>query len=93
MKMPQDIGPVHFVGIGGIGMSGIAEVLHMLGYTVKGSDLSESANVKRLREKGRPRQRAHAKSSLGFKVSGLGFAILHVGFEVSGLGWASKFPG
>ena len=52
MKMPQDIGAVHFVGIGGIGMSGIAEVLHMLGYTVKGSDLSESANVKRLREKG-----------------------------------------
>lgn len=52
MKMPQDIGPVHFVGIGGIGMSGIAEVLNTLGYTVKGSDVSESANVKRLREKG-----------------------------------------
>ena len=52
MKMPQDLGPVHFIGIGGIGMSGIAEVLHMLGYTVQGSDLSESANVKRLRDKG-----------------------------------------
>lgn len=36
MKMPQDIGPVHFIGIGGIGMSGIAEVLHTLGYTVQG---------------------------------------------------------
>ncbi|MDX5594036.1 UDP-N-acetylmuramate--L-alanine ligase [Pseudovibrio sp. SPO723] len=52
MKMPVDIGPVHFVGIGGIGMSGIAEVLHTLGYTVQGSDMSENANVQRLREKG-----------------------------------------
>jgi UDP-N-acetylmuramate--alanine ligase len=52
MKLPRDIGPVHFVGIGGIGMSGIAEVLANLGYTVQGSDASESANVKRLREKG-----------------------------------------
>ena len=45
---PLDIGNIHFVGIGGIGMSGIAEVMHNLGYTVQGSDLSESANVKRL---------------------------------------------
>ena len=52
MKLPRDIGPIHFVGIGGIGMSGIAEVLANLGYTVRGSDLTESANVKRLREKG-----------------------------------------
>jgi UDP-N-acetylmuramate--alanine ligase len=52
MKLPRDIGPVHFVGIGGIGMSGIAEVLANLGYTVTGSDVAEGANVKRLREKG-----------------------------------------
>jgi UDP-N-acetylmuramate--alanine ligase len=52
MKLPRDIGPVHFVGIGGIGMSGIAEVLVNLGYTVTGSDVADSANVKRLREKG-----------------------------------------
>jgi UDP-N-acetylmuramate--alanine ligase len=52
MKLPRDIGPIHFVGIGGIGMSGIAEVLSNLGYTVKGSDVAESANVKRLRDKG-----------------------------------------
>jgi UDP-N-acetylmuramate--alanine ligase len=52
MKLPRDIGPIHFVGIGGIGMSGIAEVLANLGYTVKGSDLTESGNVKRLRDKG-----------------------------------------
>jgi len=52
MKLPRDIGPIHFVGIGGIGMSGIAEVLANLGYTVKGSDVAESQNVKRLREQG-----------------------------------------
>src|SRR5437660_529013 len=52
MKLPRDIGPIHFVGIGGIGMSGIAEVLANLGYAVRGSDVSDSANVKRLREKG-----------------------------------------
>jgi UDP-N-acetylmuramate--alanine ligase len=52
MKLPRNIGPVHFVGIGGIGMSGIAEVLANLGYTVTGSDVSDSANVKRLRDKG-----------------------------------------
>src|SRR5574339_389586 len=52
MKLPRDIGPVHFVGIGGIGMSGIAEVLVNLGYSVTGSDVADSANVKRLRDKG-----------------------------------------
>ena len=52
MKLPRDIGPIHFIGIGGIGMSGIAEVLVNLGYTVQGSDVAESANVKRLRDKG-----------------------------------------
>ena len=52
MKLPRDIGPVHFVGIGGIGMSGIAEVLANLGYSVTGSDVAEGANVKRLRDKG-----------------------------------------
>jgi UDP-N-acetylmuramate--alanine ligase len=52
MKLPRDIGAIHFVGIGGIGMSGIAEVLANLGYTVRGSDVAEGANVKRLRENG-----------------------------------------
>src|SRR5216117_3342122 len=52
MRLPREIGPIHFVGIGGIGMSGIAEVLSNLGYTVQGSDASESANVVRLRDKG-----------------------------------------
>ena len=52
MKLPRNIGPIHFVGIGGIGMSGLAEVLVNLGYTVIGSDVADSANVKRLREQG-----------------------------------------
>src|SRR6201998_4854528 len=52
MRLPREIGPIHFVGIGGIGMSGIAEVLCNLGYSVQGSDASESANVSRLRDKG-----------------------------------------
>jgi UDP-N-acetylmuramate--alanine ligase len=50
--LPLDIGLVHFVGIGGIGMSGIAEILHNLGYQVQGSDMAENANVRRLREIG-----------------------------------------
>src|ERR1700737_1869779 len=52
MKLPSTIGPIHFIGIGGIGMSGIAEVLVNLGYTVQGSDASDSGNVARLRAKG-----------------------------------------
>ena len=52
MRMPGDIGPFHILGIGGIGMSAIAEVLVDLGYTVQGSDQKESANVRRLRQKG-----------------------------------------
>ena len=51
-KVPFDIGTVHFTGIGGIGMSGIAEVMHNLGYKVQGSDISENANVKRLKAMG-----------------------------------------
>ena len=45
---PFDIGPVHFVGIGGIGMSGIAEIMLRVGYTVQGSDARASANTERL---------------------------------------------
>ncbi len=50
--LPLGIGTIHFVGIGGIGMSGIAEVLHTLGYAVQGSDIADNANVRRLREAG-----------------------------------------
>ena len=65
MKMPPNIGPVHFIGIGGIGMSGIAEVLVTLGYTVQGSDQSENANVQRLREKGVTVHIGHLAENLG----------------------------
>lgn len=50
--MSTEIGILHFTGIGGIGMSGIAEILINLGYQVQGSDMAENANVKRLRDKG-----------------------------------------
>ncbi|MDE3059863.1 MAG: UDP-N-acetylmuramate--L-alanine ligase [Pseudomonadota bacterium] len=53
-KLSLDVGTLHFIGIGGIGMSGIAEVLHNLGYKVQGSDASDSYNTVRLRELGIP---------------------------------------
>jgi UDP-N-acetylmuramate--alanine ligase len=63
--LPRSIGPIHFVGIGGIGMSGIAEVLHNLGYRVQGSDLAESANVRRLVDLGIPVAIGHEAENLG----------------------------
>ena len=65
MKMPHSIGLVHFIGIGGIGMSGIAEVLHNLGYRVQGSDQADSANVQRLRDKGIECFVGHKAENLG----------------------------
>ena len=63
--LPLSIGTIHFIGIGGIGMSGIAEVLKNLGYTVQGSDQSESANVKRLRDSGISVAVGHRAENLG----------------------------
>ena len=63
--LPLSIGTIHFVGIGGIGMSGIAEVLHTLGYSVQGTDISESANVKRMREAGVKVAIGHDAANLG----------------------------
>ena len=65
MKMPTSIGLVHFIGIGGIGMSGIAEVLHNLGHRVQGSDQSDGANVQRLRAKGIEVFVGHKAENLG----------------------------
>lgn len=60
MKLsPPKVGLIHFVGIGGIGMSGIAEVLHNLGYTVQGSDIAQNASIKRLQAQGIPILRGH----------------------------------
>ncbi len=76
MKLPRDISPMHFVGIGGIGMSGIAEVLVNLGYAVQGSDQADSANVKRLRDKGVKVAIGHAAENLaGAKVVVISSAI------------------
>jgi UDP-N-acetylmuramate--alanine ligase len=63
--LPLDFGVLHFVGIGGIGMSGIAEVLHTLGYRVQGSDLADNANARRLRKMGIPVFVGHAAEHLG----------------------------
>jgi UDP-N-acetylmuramate--alanine ligase len=65
MKLPSNTGPIHFVGIGGIGMSGIAEVLANQGYTVQGSDVAENANVRRLRDKGIAVTVGHKAENLG----------------------------
>src|SRR5215813_5750328 len=63
--LPRTIGPLHFVGIGGIGMSGIAEVLHNLGYRIQGSDLADSTNVRRLVGLGIPIAIGHDAGNLG----------------------------
>jgi UDP-N-acetylmuramate--alanine ligase len=63
--MGTDIGIIHFVGIGGIGMSGIAEVMHQLGYQVQGSDIAESYVVEKLRKAGIPVAIGHDADNLG----------------------------
>ncbi len=70
-RLTLQIGPLHFIGIGGIGMSGIAEVMHNLGYKIQGSDAAESANVKRLRAQG-------IKISIGHSAENLGEAAVVV---------------
>src|SRR4029079_6135509 len=60
-----DLGIIHFVGIGGIGMSGIAEVMHQLGYKVQGSDVAESYVVEKLRKQGIARMIGHAADNIG----------------------------
>jgi len=69
--VPTDIGTIHFVGIGGIGMSGIAEVMHNLGYTVQGSDIAEGYVVEGLRQRG-------IKVMIGHKAENLGEAAVVV---------------
>ena len=66
-----DIGTIHFIGIGGIGMSGIAEVMHNLGYKVQGSDIAESYVVEGLRKRG-------IKVMIGHKAENLGDAAVVV---------------
>jgi UDP-N-acetylmuramate--alanine ligase len=70
-QLPLTIGTLHFVGIGGIGMSGIAEVLHNLGYAVQGSDVADNYNVQRLKKLG-------IKVEIGHKAENLGEASVLV---------------
>ncbi|MEI9994940.1 MAG: UDP-N-acetylmuramate--L-alanine ligase [Rhizomicrobium sp.] len=63
-RVPLDVGTIHFIGIGGIGMSGIAEIMHNLGYKIQGSDVADSANVKRLRKMGIPIMIGHSPENL-----------------------------
>jgi UDP-N-acetylmuramate--alanine ligase len=74
--MPLDIGHLHFIGIGGIGMSGIAEILHAHKYIVQGSDVSESANVKRLRDQGIAVTVGHDGANLKNKKGDLPAAVV-----------------
>ena len=71
--VPFDIGPVHFVGIGGIGMSGIAEIMLKIGYQVQGSDAKASANTERLEGLGARIFIGHDAASVGEDVS----AVVH----------------
>ena len=64
-KPPFDLGTIHFTGIGGIGMSGIAEILHNLGYRVQGSDIAANPNVRRLKGLGIDIAVGHAEENIG----------------------------
>ena len=64
ITLPFPVGVIHFVGIGGIGMSGIAEILHSLNYKVRGSDQADGANVRRLRAMGIPIEIGHRAENL-----------------------------
>ena len=85
--MPLDIGLIHFVGIGGIGMSGIAEVLHNLGYRVQGSDIAESANTRRLGEIGIKVAIGHRADNIAnaraFEAQGACIVIAHADFTAA----------
>ena len=72
INLPFDVGVVHFVGIGGIGMSGIASVMHNLGYDVRGSDVADGPNVQSLRAKGIDVKIGHQPSN----VDGAGAVIV-----------------
>jgi UDP-N-acetylmuramate--alanine ligase len=66
-----DIGTIHFIGIGGIGMSGIAEIMHSMGYKVQGSDMAEGYVIQHLRDVG-------IKVMIGHKPENLGDAAVVV---------------
>ena len=91
--LKTDIGAIHFVGIGGIGMSGIAEVMHNLGYKVQGSDVAESANVLRLRGRGIPVTIGNTAEALGSaKVAVFSSAVQFFGSTERSRTWMAVHP-
>ena len=64
MKIINNKFLIHFIGIGGIGMSGIAELMHDLGYHVQGSDIGDNENIQRLKSKGIKIFRNHKSSNI-----------------------------
>ncbi len=72
MQLPRSLGTVHIIGIGGIGMSAIAELLHATGYAVQGSDQKDSPNVQRLRERGITVHVGHSENNL----AGVRFVVI-----------------
>ena len=89
--MKQAIRRIHFVGMGGAGMSGIAEVLHNLGYVISGSDLADSATLRRLQQLPqlppgqRQRQRSGQESAMPGQAKGKGQAAGGHGRRLSGV--------
>ena len=78
MQLPLDIGSLHFIGMGGIGMSAIAEILLSMGYSVQGSDMNKNANVERLISKGATAFIGHEASHVeGASVVVVSSAIKH----------------
>ena len=73
-----DIGTIHFIGIGGIGMSGIAEVMHNLGYSVQGSDVAEGYVVEGLRAKGIKVMIGHKAENLGDAAVVVTLSLIHI---------------
>ena len=74
--MSPDIGTLHFIGIGGIGMSGIAALLLSHGYDVQGSDLADGANVERLRDVGARIAIGHQENNIRNKDGELPVAVV-----------------
>ena len=76
-KLPLHVGVLHFIGIGGIGMSGIAEALNYMGYEIQGSDIKDSPNVQRLREKGIRVLIGHQSDNIADKNGNDVAAVIH----------------
>ena len=86
--VPFALGPIHFIGIGGIGMSGIAEIMLRIGYVVQGSDAKASANTERLEKLGAKIFVGHDAAHVGADVS----AVVYSTAETSAPTWAASWP-